>query len=1101
MNAALMWKEYRQLRGVWIVVTLLAVLVLEGLLATVGSTTSWLDHINTSRTVLISIVVSSIVAHGVVVGAMLIARDKEDGTEAFLESLTCRRSGVWWNKLTTGVVLVILQGLAMVALLVGHGASTFEESALLPLLGVAMLAWGMLGGVLCRHVLSATLLASLLMAGSWLLALPLSISPQFFVITEGVFSLGALVAAQAFYCQPDQRRLPEAARHATLRFLAWSLAIGMGLLAGIVFLIVAYRLSYAFHLGAFLLLAFELYVFVSILLMLRSRIAGWLLILLAAGLSALFSVTAFPLLFGSIARIPELFLVMELIACSGAALLSRMPPNKNLDAPKWRRAWPAFVGSWKSTFWLVSRQGKWVFLGAALIALVSGATARLAPLFFWPIGSMLVGILCGLGVFCPDQKEGRVFWASQRLPAGRIWFTKIVTWGALLAVALMLSGMADTWWSLRENTVDFRLFGWLDRWQDINSQSAGSARKRALDPYLFVLMWPGYGFSIAVLLGQLTSRTVIAATVAVVTVPAVLALWVPSFLISGLPVWQVMIIPGLLLLTSAASQQAWIADRLISPKSFTILGLSILASFAWLVGCLWYRVAEVPDVDEPFDRRAFLAELQPFQNSTGVQLTDVLKRLPSLEISIKGQQSSAPGEERSPGMPGAASSEPSTVYLEGTRFDRTIWADWRRAISARLTSLFASAWYVDLQRAAVAPLGLVDDVRNHHFANLRLYGTRPGDRLGNLMDWRIAQLIESRDFAGALRVMETGLKVARQLENFSSSGSYASGVDLEAALLGSSLDQLLQAARTDRALLQSAQELVRSHSAARPNPTGALKTQILMNDSLDAFESASKSPLDTTYRRLAIQVPWEKERQQRIKRAAAFGALSALSKPGRQPESWEVRQSDPFIEAAQSAGLPPKRGVGTEVSPEEWGAFLLQSWPVNSNYGLMVSFAIAGERAVIVARIAVALRLYQFDHHRAPASLEELVPEYLPALPHDPRGTAIGVEWVETDEIAFPCLVSGLVGSGSPLGQSSWQLAISLENVLTRLSLGNTSPYENQPFVGNMPVAGMATTTSGAGQDQGPGYASPVPIFPRPIVHAGSYMFGHLRENGSTTAF
>jgi hypothetical protein len=1099
MNAALMWKEYRQLRGVWIVITLLAILVLEGLLATAGFTTSWLDHINTSRTVLISIVVSSIVAHGVVAGAMLIARDKEDGTEGFLESLTCRRSGVWWNKLTTGAAMVILQGLAMVALLVGHGASTLEESALLPVLGVAMMAWGMLGGVLCGHILSATLLASLLMAGSWLLALPLSISPVFFVSAEGVFSFAALVAARAIYCQSDQWRLQPETRQARLRFLGRNLAIILGLLTAIGILFLAFKLSFVFHLGAFLLLAFELYVSVAILLMLRSRIAGWLLILLAAGLSTLFFVTAFRL-FHPIAKSPELFLALEIIACSGAALLSRMPPQKNLDAPKWTLAWPAFVGSWKSTFWLVSRQGKWVFLGAAFLALVSGAAARLAPPLIWPAGSMSVGILCGLGVFCPDQKEGRVFWASQRLPAGRIWFTKVVTWAVLLVAALILSGMADSWWSLKENSIDFRPLGWLERWEGFASQSSGFTRERALDLKLFVLMWPIYGFSIALLLGQLTSRTVIAATVAVVTVPAVLALWTPSFLIGGLSVWQVMMIPGLLLLTSATMQHAWIAGRLLSLKSMSLMAGLLMASACWLAGSLWHRATEVPDVGQPFDRQAFLAELQPFQDTSAVQLADVLKRLPSLEISIKGQQSSAPGE-RPPGMPGAASSEQSTLFLEGTRFDRTIWADWRRTISARLTSLFASAWYADLKRAAAAPLGLVDDVRNHHFASLGLYGTRPGDKLGNLMDWRIAQLIESRDFAGALQVMETGLKVARQLENFSSFESYASGFDLEAALLGSSLDQLLQAARTDRALLQSAQELVRSHSAARPNPAGALKTQILMNDSLDAFESASKSPLDTTYRRLAIQVPWEKERQQRIKRAAAFGALSALSKPGREPERWEVRQSGPFIEAAQSAALPPKLGVGMEVSPEEWGAFLLQSWPVDSNYGRMVSLALAGERAVIVARIAVALRLYQFDRHRAPASLEELVPEYLPALPHDPQGTAIGVEWVETDEIAFPCLVSGLVGLGSPPGQCPWQLAISLENVSARLSLVNTSPDENQPLAGTTPLAGMAATPSGAGQHQGPGYASPVPIIPRPILHVGSYMFGHLRENGVTTAF
>ena len=36
------------------------------------------------------------------------------------------------------------------------------------------------------------------------------------------------------------------------------------------------------------------------------------------------------------------------------------------------------------------------------------------------------------------------------------------------------------------------------------------------------------------------------------------------------------------------------------------------------------------------------------------------------------------------------------------------------------------------------------------------------------------------------------------------------------------------------------------------------------------------------------------------------------------------------------------------------------------------------------AATAIALRLYEFDHHRRPDTLEELVPGYLPALPRDP---------------------------------------------------------------------------------------------------------------------
>ncbi len=1093
MNAALMWKEYRQLRGVWIVVTLLAMLVLEGLLATVGSTTSWLDHLNTSRIVLISIVVCGIAAHGIVAGAMLIARDKEDGTEAFLDSLTCQRSGVWWNKLVIGLIMVILQGLVMVALPVGHRAFSLEECALLPLLGVSTLAWGVLGGALCRHVLSATLLATLLMGVSWLLAFPLSISPQFFVSTEAVFSFGALVAAQAIYCRPDQMRLPESTRHPTLHFLARNLAIVLGLSAAIAFLIIAYELSATYHIERQLLLAAELGVSVAILLMLRNRLAGWQLILLAAGLTAFVFMTGFLLLFHSFARIPEVFFAAELIACTGAALLSRVPPNKEFVTPRWRLAGPAFVGSLRSTLWLVSRQGRWVFLGAALLALVAGTAARLAPMFIWPIGSMIVGILCGLGVFCPDQKEGRIFWAGQRFPAARIWFTKVITWAALLTAALILSGMGNVWWSLRENSVDFSPLGWLDRWQGINSQNSSIAQMSALNNELFLLMWPIYGFSIALLVGQLASRAVIATTVAVVTVPAVLALWLPSFLIGGLSIWQVMVIPGLLLPTSVAIQHAWIAGRLFSLKSITVISGCLTAGACWLAGSLWHRANEVPDVGEPFDLKAFLNELPP-PSETGPELQSAIRDFFRDTAHIEKEFAPhRPTDGVSIGSDDGSRSD-SSIWIQIDTFNRNRWLKRSKTLAPKLDKLFQSASFAKIQRLAASPLGLIQDVRKDRSPNYVALNSAV-DRLASLMDWRIGQLLESRDYSGALQLLETGLGVARQLENFAPVDSYVNGVNLETVLLGSGLDQWLQAARSDRVQLLAAQELVRHQESVRPDPAGAIKTQSIINRSIEPFASVSRSPLDQTYRRLAVQIPWEKERQRRVVHASIYGALTALRKPRRERIGSNLSQMDHLWETiAEQSELPPTFGIGSELPARDWAAFVLQSCP---NYGylyfnLVDRAVITEERAFKAARLAVALRLYQLDNHKPPVNLEELVPKYLPEIPVDPKGGPVGVDWEETDEIAGPCLVALLIGQSSVSWPFPWPQTMGLANISGRAPLLETSK------------AGMPLDGAGAGElieaapltsgGEGMGAITPAPLFPRPVVRFGDFTFGRRIE-------
>ena len=274
--------------------------------------------------------------------------------------------------------------------------------------------------------------------------------------------------------------------------------------------------------------------------------------------------------------------------------------------------------------------------------------------------------------------------------------------------------------------------GWLAGRESI-ARTPSSKKQRSLDLALFGFIWPIYGFSIALFLGQLTPRPVIAAIVTAFTVPALLALWVPSFLIGGLPGWQVAIIPLLLLLASAASQHAWISGRLLSARSISTIVVFLVAMGIWLVGSLWHRVSEVPDVGEPFDVSAFLSEL-PAESDTG----------PELISAIRNGFALFQGE--TPQTPPSSESDQIISRFQFNPFDRTSWSKYEKFIGPQLDTRFDSKWYANLQQLAEAPLGLTQDVRKNRAEVSTSWNNNEAARLGNLMDWRVGQLIEKPVF-------------------------------------------------------------------------------------------------------------------------------------------------------------------------------------------------------------------------------------------------------------------------------------------------------------------------------------------------------------------
>jgi hypothetical protein len=96
------------------------------------------------------------------------------------------------------------------------------------------------------------------------------------------------------------------------------------------------------------------------------------------------------------------------------------------------------------------------------------------------------------------------------------------------------------------------------------------------------------------------------------------------------------------------------------------------------------------------------------------------------------------------------------------------------------------------------------------------------------------------------------------------------------------------------------------------------------------------------------------------------------------------RSADHLSRLAVHAGLPPENGPGSRLSPRQWGELIWHS-PATYNSSMPQSILASGQQRLIAAELVTAIALYQADHgNNPPARLDDLVPDYLEAVPLDP---------------------------------------------------------------------------------------------------------------------
>jgi hypothetical protein len=157
MIRALMWKEYREHRAIWLTLAVVGGAGLFGL-SQLMAPDGFLGS-SGARESLQSVAVLFAWTYGLVCGSMLLANEHESGTMTFLDMLPARRLQLWLGKCSIGLLLLVTQVAVLAGLVVALGVTETTEQFLVTLLGMLLLglialSWSLLFSALGDNVLN-----------------------------------------------------------------------------------------------------------------------------------------------------------------------------------------------------------------------------------------------------------------------------------------------------------------------------------------------------------------------------------------------------------------------------------------------------------------------------------------------------------------------------------------------------------------------------------------------------------------------------------------------------------------------------------------------------------------------------------------------------------------------------------------------------------------------------------------------------------------------------------------------------------------------------------------------------------------------------------
>ncbi len=609
--------------------------------------------------------------------------------------------------------------------------------------------------------------------------------------------------------------------------------------------------------------------------------------------------------------------------------------------------------AWPGLLWLAWQQARSFALVLALASVAAGLAVMAGGMNGWATATLLVGILCGVTVFADEQAGGAYrFLGDQRLPPGRVWLAKTGLRLAVAVVCALLIAAPAVGRSLlfpgEEHSFERgpRTFlTWLFRDPVLGLVAA---------PGAFLTVWLLHGFAIGQLCSLLVRKSLVAAVLAFVVSGLAVSVWLPSLAGGGLHVWQIAGVPVLALLASRLLLPAWTAGRLTGATLAGGVAATAAASVVWVAAALAYRVAEIPDTPDLLDLPAFVAELPtPEQNEAGRLTQNALDNLDARMRELRREQPSKalfPREKDD--------KNPETFYGQAADVLERGWPGGEPELAGWLDRAFAASWPGDLAKAAALPLGVVEDLRR-----LTLDGPLP--RLDPARNAAVLLAVHGlhqqargndRAFVADLR---SGLALSRNLRNHAQLIAVLVSRAVESMLL-EGIDRWLERLQGRPDLLREVLVLLLRHEEWLPDdPLDAQRAEFLVvQNTLDHPENLLRqelrngphpvNPAAAAAVAVAWQIPWERERRQRLLR---------LLFSGQRPPRIGVFSAAPWMR--DLLPFPVDMAEENDRQRQQWAQLRAR-------------------------QLAVALRLYQAERGQPAATLDALVPAYLPKIPRDP---------------------------------------------------------------------------------------------------------------------
>jgi ABC-2 family transporter protein len=620
----------------------------------------------------------------------------------------------------------------------------------------------------------------------------------------------------------------------------------------------------------------------------------------------------------------------------------RVPHKRRPGAEAMTVRKPWFAGT-RALAWLSTRQAVYVAMGALAVGLLLGSIMLVPesyPLFVWPGATLTLGVLAGVTTLGEEQVRGVArFWAERRLPLGRLWLVKTgihFAIGACGALVLFLLIVAASPGLLFRSRLILEL-------------------RPELWRFLFLTLV--YGFTIGHLSGMLFRKTVVAGLVATVCSAALTGLIFPSIIGGGAAWWQVWAPAAVLLATARLLLYPWATDRIsMRGPVLRVVGGGVLALGIVGIGIV-YRVVEIPLAPDRLEESGYVEALPT------KEADDSGRRVKAAASQYRKAAEEARADYPNPnGLPALAKQGNLTADSTDplTRVARIGWTTDAVPLARWLDRVFAADWLKSLDEAGNGPIGLFEDPRDLHFYD-SLESIGQLREMSHALLARGLQRQQAGDDATYCQLLRGGLAAARTARNGGGRDCAVAGLECEEILLGGLSDWLKHCHCPPELLRTLLAELARHEREMPVNATDVQwAEQVILRNTLERLSSwlptqlgdraavienrDPKADAEANLISFAWTVPWERARRERLVRFQSVepvnpGWLSGLHRPGR----WGRDRVDRI-------GALDRRGLATRR----------------------------------MARIEVALRLFEMEHQRAASELTELTPAYLAEIPLDP---------------------------------------------------------------------------------------------------------------------